>query len=537
MPASPTVVGSGATDAGGTEVPGTRTRRSRRRSARRTRLLEAVLALALAGAVFVVHDVGYMLSHPFWFDESWVAASTRAPLGVLPWVTSSTPLGWTFLLRLVPGGGQQDLRLLTLAFSAGAVAVAYLLGRELRLVRYAGGVVVGAAVLLAPALLIRDDLKQYTAEAFASVLVLLLVARVENHWTRARLFAIAAVVSLGLLIANAVVFVGVAAMAGLALEASLRRSGRRVLDVAIAGAAMVAGSAVVYEVVDKTHVVPGITAFWKGYYVPHDNVSAAWSFLHTRSDLLAPYAGFRSLPVDIVLALAGVVVLVRTRRYALAVTVPLTIVLVVVASADSQYPFGDLRTSTFWLVMVTVLMSIAVLGAITLLASRSSVAAGVAVVAVLVGWVFVVHPMIRSHPLPAEDVRSQIQYVDAHRHPGDVVVLDFDASWGFAYYQPGVTATFRSNDSTTIGYLPVFSHVPWLVQITTSRPQDIGTALARATTRAQSATSSAGRAGRIWIIRTHLHPSEIVAWSRDLRGKDVQTISVGPEPLLLYTPS
>jgi hypothetical protein len=133
--------------------------------------------------VLLAHDVGYMLRHPFWVDEAWVALSTRARIGLVPWLTSTTPVGWTLLLRLVPGGADQRFRLVELGFTALAVLAGYYLGRELGMVRYLGGPLLGAVVLFAPAMLVRDDLKQYTAEAFASLALLLLVARIENHWT------------------------------------------------------------------------------------------------------------------------------------------------------------------------------------------------------------------------------------------------------------------------------------------------------------------------------------------------------------------
>lgn len=55
----------------------------------------------------------------------------------------------------------------------------------------------GAAVLLSPAMLIRDDLKQYTAEAFSCLLIWYLVARAENRRGWRRLIAIAVVTCVG----------------------------------------------------------------------------------------------------------------------------------------------------------------------------------------------------------------------------------------------------------------------------------------------------------------------------------------------------
>jgi len=89
------------------------------------------LVLVLAGLTFVVHDVPYVLRWPFWTDEAWVAVTTRFPLSQLPAVTSSTPIGWSLLLRLFTVGGQQWLRLLPLCFAALTVAVAYVFGRGL----------------------------------------------------------------------------------------------------------------------------------------------------------------------------------------------------------------------------------------------------------------------------------------------------------------------------------------------------------------------------------------------------------------------
>lgn len=64
----------------------------------------AVAALGLL--VLAVHDVAYLLRTPFWVDEAWVAVTTRFPLSQLPAVTSSNPIGWSALLRLVTMPGQ-----------------------------------------------------------------------------------------------------------------------------------------------------------------------------------------------------------------------------------------------------------------------------------------------------------------------------------------------------------------------------------------------------------------------------------------------
>jgi non-canonical purine NTP pyrophosphatase (RdgB/HAM1 family) len=500
---------------------------------RRALIRDILLAAVLGIAVLVVHDVGYMLRHPFWIDESWVADSVRARIGLAPTLSSATPLGWTVLLRLVPWGGFEKLRLVPLGFTVLAAVAGYWLGRELRLSRYLTGVLTGAAVLLAPAMLLRDDLKQYTAEAFATVLVLVLVARIENEWTTRRLLVLAGVVAAGLFFANTVIFVGAAAMGGLALECLIRRRYRRLLEVAGVSAAMLAASLVIYELVDRAHVTSSITSFWNGYYIPRNQgISGAWRYVDLRLHQLAPYLGFRSLALDGLLILAGIVALILLKRYALAAMFPLTMLAMAVASADRKYPFGDMRTSTFWLVMGPILMAIAVAAAAQAIPRYSRPAALVAAAVALAIWVPVAHPYIRAHPIPNEDVRSQVEYLNARLKPADVVIVDYGASFGFAYYEHEVSPVFVADNVPSNGFLPSYPKDTWVVQMPNRRAQDVTTALATA----KAKLAARGGRGRIWIVRSHLVPAEVGAWSRELAGQDVQTIRVGPEALLLYQP-
>jgi hypothetical protein len=494
-------------------------------------VVDVCLAAAVGLSVLLVHDVPYLLHHSFWVDEAWVADTIRAPIGLTPSLSSSTPLGWTVLLRLVPFGGPQRLRLVPLAFTMLAAATGYLFGHELRLTRYTTGILTGAAVLLSPAMLVRDDLKQYTAEAFACLVLWVLVARIENEWRLRRLIAIAAVTSAGLLFANTVIFVGVAAMAALALECLVKRHYRRLLAIAGASAGMLAVSLVIYELLIRPQVTPNLTAYWKPYYVPR-SASAAVSYIHLRLHNLAPYLGFRFLVLDLVLALAGIAALIWLRRFALAALLPVTLVVVLAASADGRYPFGDLRTSTFWLVTVPLLMAVAVAAAAHWAATVSRWLPLVITAATLAVWVAATLPFIRSHHIPNEDVHSQVTYLDRHFRRGDVVIVSYAASYAFSYYYPA-EPSFPSGDGPN-GHVVAYPDMPSIVVMTARRPVDVSNALAVA--RSKIAAESSGSHGRIWIIRSHLKQAEVNAWRRDLAGDHVTTIRVGPDPILLYVP-
>ena len=493
-------------------------------------LIDTCLAVTLGLAVLLVHDVPYMLRHSFWLDEAWVADTVRAPVGLTHSLGLITPVAWTFLLRLVPFGGPERLRLVPLAFTMLAAAAGYLLGRELRLDRYVTGILTGAAVLLSPALLERDDLKQYTAEAFASVVLMILVARLENEWKIRRLVAIAAVSSIGLLFTNTVIFVGVAAMASLGLECLLNRRYRRILELAVASAGMLVVSVVIYVTLMRPETSLHLTAYWDPFYVPTGSGARAVHFIYRQLEGLAPYAGFRPFLTDALGVLAGIAALIWLRRIALAAMFPITLAIVIVASAAREYPFGDLRTSTFWLVMVPLLMAIAVSAAGRLAARihrRAPLLVGAAALAI---WVPATNVYIRSHTIPNEDVHSQVEYLDSHFRRGDVVLVSYAASYAFAYYYPQIPS-FPVGDGPN-GHIVAYPKLPWMVVLPQRQPANLIDGLAEA--RAKIAAEPAGSRGRIWIIRSHQTPTEVRTWNRLLAGQPVQVIRVGPDPILLY---
>ena len=102
----------------------------------------------IAVATVFVHPVHFALNHAFWLDEAWVAVLTRAPLHSLARLSSSAPIGFIGLLKLVPGSGLQRGRLVVLGFSVLTAVAAYVLTRVLawpRLVIARGAATVVAA--------------------------------------------------------------------------------------------------------------------------------------------------------------------------------------------------------------------------------------------------------------------------------------------------------------------------------------------------------------------------------------------------------
>lgn len=507
-----------------------------RRSPRLASLADWILAVVVGLSVLAVHDVGYLLKQPFWLDEAWVADSVRAPLSLLPHLTSSTPIGFTLLLRLVPFGGLQRERLVPLAFSGLAAVFAYLLGRELRLTRYVTGLLTGAAALLSPAMLVQNDLKQYTAEACACVMVWYLVARAENDLSRRRLITLAVAVCVGGLFAETLLFVGAAAMAALALECLIRRKRREFLTVVAVGAGMLVVQGALYELLVAPHLNIWLHQYWNGYYLPTSSPRAALGYIHHKLLGLAPSLGFSSFTIDAIGMLAGIAALVWLRRYALAALLPIILVMVVVASAAGKYPFGDVRTSTFWMVLGPVLTAIAVaaIGHRIASATRQAWLAVALAAVVLAVWTYNTYPLIRAHSIPSTNVSAEVDYVDSHYRAGDVIIVDYGSQFQFDYYYPTVPSAYVYNTPhNTVGWVPAYPKLPSIVIAPGGwTPNYVGIAVTAAVKLIDK--EPAGHRGRIWVIESDLADGAASLWQRALPG--LESIDVGVNPLWVYTP-
>lgn len=525
-----------------------------------------VLAIVSGVMVVLVHDLAYLLNEPYWLDEAWVADSVRVPLGLVPRLSSSTPLGWTLLLRLVPAGGLERQRLVPLIFAGLAVSAAYLLGRELRLTRFTAGLLTATAALLSPAMLVREDLKQYTAEAFCSILLWLLVARAENKWTRWRLAAIAVTAAIGPLFAETAIITGAAALCCLGLAAIIRRQWRRLVEVAVATAGTLAGYGVVFEVVVKPRMNSALSSYWSPLYAPA-TVTGAASFFWAKFQALGPYIAFPAvtaakvgtatvgmtatglttgagLNLVLVAAAIGVVALAVVRRFALAAMLPVTLIAVIGASADRIYPFGDGRTSTFWIVLVPVLGAIGVaivshgIGRLPDLIPRLaggrlgagsdqerpdrqanpwtkltipvvSVACAILVINYYKG---AVGPDINIHDIAHDDTRSEVQFAEAHQRPGDVFVVDYGASYSFSYYYKAPATAYPDFNADAAGFIPQYPGDPHVIVVTNGQ-----TSMDIAGMRKAIAIVTAeppGDRGRVWVIREHAVYQEAVMWHR-----------------------
>jgi hypothetical protein len=513
--------------------------RARVRSAIRRRLTTEHLAAVLLGLlVLAVHDVPYLLSQSFWNDEGWVAVTTRFPLSALPETTSSTPIGWSALLRLVTVPRTQSPRLLPLAFAAAAVVVAYWFARQLGWRRrdeaVCAGLLAGIAALLVPAMLVQGGLNQYTADACLSLAVLALTSRLERGWSRRRLAALSVAVWGGMLFSDGVAFVGIAAFAALCLVQLARRDWRRLAEAAAAGAVTAVLMLGVYEAFDARAVSQGLIngQHMRYYFLPlTSGVSAAISFITSHFAAVATYFGLGPVWVAVPLVLAGIVTIARLGRPATAVAFVVLWPVMLCVNAVRRYPFLDERTSTFLFAVTAVVAAVGVVGIGMLLrVLRQWATAGAVAIAAAAALAFALaaQPHVRSHLIPDEPERQQTQYVAAHAAPDDVILVNTPTSWGFAYYWPVGQPARLTDHYVAQQYVPYFPDQPRIVVALNGRSGGVFPALAQALRESVRRSCTP-----IWLIRTHVNVTERAEWLAALQQERLTATPVGSDGLSL----
>ncbi len=464
----------------------------------------------------------------------------KAPLSRYVALSSSTPVGWLFLVRLAPFG-RDGTRLVTLLFACGDVVMAYVVARSLpwrsvAVARFAA-TLTAALVVLAPISLVRNDLKQYTSDAFFALVVVFLLLRVEAAPSRRRLAAlsIGAVIAVGFSTVSA--FITAAGFSALVItELTARPSdgptdrsyGR---DVLVASAATLVALALYFVAVVIPHDNRALRDYWRAYYLtggPVHEIADTWDRLGHVSVTLG---GPGSALVVLVALTLGVTVLMRLGRTTLALVVPLVWIEMMVAGVARRYPFLDQRTSHFLLVFSLTVIGVGIAGAIVAVAGRSRVLAVVVTLVVALGFAYRAEPYLRTHSIPDEDVRSQVAYVAGHRAPADVVVVSLMSSYGVGYYWPGAKNTFAvdTTGNNSNGYTTRVSNIAGIVYATGRQVADTTAVMQRAMALARTR----GTRVRIWIIRTHVSTGEGAAWARSFRALRLHLalVPVGVEPL------
>ena len=492
-------------------------------------------ALVLVVLTIFLHPVAQMLKHPYWLDESWVADLTRVDWLRAMSLSSSTPVGWLAIARLVPGTSLERARLLTLGFSMASSAAAYILVRSLawpsqRSARLAA-VAVAVGVSCVPIALVRNDLKQYTGDAFFALVLLAVVRRVDRDRRPSAVIWLGVAALVAYPFSTTSAFVAIACFGGLLISAVFARDRARVVATAVTGAVVALGLLAVFAVTVWSHINGALESYWRRNYLTGGILQGPQQTWHRLQHL--EHALAMPALVAIVLFVAGTVQLARMGETALAVALPLLWIEMFVAASLRRYPFLDERTFHFVLVPSVGLAAVGAFGIVLEIWRRAPIAGFM--VGVLVAGLFGlgVLPVRQSLAFTDEDTRAQTQYVAKSMSSSDVVLVNSSANWGFAYYWPhGRVRTLRSAVVAN-GFVAEVAGIDAVYASDRTRA-----AVLRALGVALDRQHRTGPRSRIFIVRSHVDEYENDAWTHAFSRLHVHPLSipVGPERLLLIAP-
>ena len=273
----------------------------------------------------------------------------------------------------------------------------------------------------------------------------------------------------------------------------------------VVGGVVAVGFAIVFAATVLPHVNPALTNYWSADYLtggPLHAIHQSWTRLgRLASELAMPAVVFVALFV------VGIVALVRLRAVAVAIAVPFLWTEIFVAARLHKYPILDQRTFHFVLIPTIAVIAIGVVAFVFEVARRQPVVA--VVVGVVAAGLFVhgVTPWWREFGVPHEDTRTAAQFVADNAKPGDIVVVNSSANWGFAYYARHDAVFAVKSDTVATGFVMRVRDPNVLV----ADGRDDATVLA-IMREAVARQRQAGPASRIFIVRTHLSPPEELAW-------------------------
>jgi len=495
---------------------------------------DSLIAAVLVFATFLVHPLGLLINRPYWLDEAWVAALTRLPLGRALALSSSTPTGWLALVWLVPGPVSQRERLITLAFSMLSAGAAYVFARGLtwngrRTARVAAATV-AIVVSCVPIALARNDLKQYTGDAFFALALLAITRFVDGDSNARAVVWLGAAALVAVPFSTTSAFVSVACFTGLLAIAVVARRRDRVVATLIVGAVVALGFVVVFAATVLPHVTKSVTNYWSDYYLtggPVHMLDQSWTRLDELSRFLAMPAW-----VFIALFVVGIVALVRLHATAVAIAVPLLWIEMFIAARFDKYPLLDRRTFHFVLIPSVAVIAIGVAWVVVKLARMVPVAG--MLLALLAGALFVhgIPPFWHTLGVPHEDVRTQTAYVAHNMGAKDIAVVNAGGAFGFAYYWPRDRVS-ASKTAAGQGFAMEVNN-PNVILASSPTPQSVLATLRKAI----DLQRQSGSGSHVFIVLSHVLPAERTAWSDAFVALHVhpRVVKIGTEPLHVIDP-
>jgi 4-amino-4-deoxy-L-arabinose transferase-like glycosyltransferase len=401
--------------------------------------LAAVVAVVLGCAIRVVQWAG---RRSLWLDEASLAFNIvhRSWGDLMKPLTfrQGAPLGFLWIERgAVLGLGNNEYALRLWPLVCGCLAVELTRRVSGRLFGPRSALLATALVAVSPTMIrYSNEVKQYSTDAAAALLVVLCGLRVCERASLRRWVELAVVCAVSLWVSHPATFVIAGVGAFLVGRAAARRRWSDVRNAALV--AVVVGSSFLklYQVsLRKLGDDPVLLTFWQDGFAPRP--LAAGSLLRWISSASVRAVehplGARLAVLWAAVFVGGVVVAVRHRPRAVILLAPLAVT--VVAAVAGRYPFQDR------LILFLVAPAIITASGVVAWASGPQLPRRLALVGALVVVAATLGPSVgtgssRIYRIQTvNEARPVFQYAARHAEPSDEVLVFFGSQPAYYYYQ------------------------------------------------------------------------------------------------------
>lgn len=489
--------------------------------------LATVCVVAITGFTLWLRYRGIGISS-LWLDDAWVGVGAKFPAIRDTIGSGLTSPGFSLIYRgwaSAFGSGATTAQLLALGSGVAGPVVLFLAAEERGLPPLAG--LLGAGLLAAAPDHISQSthLKQYTAEAFVTTVVLWAAWRVierpgaSGRWVHLSVAAIAAglLSGLGALVAGGALAVCIVAM----LLARPRRLRPGIIATCVY--LLVVGPWTVFVVRPNVH--EKLADYWQLYFL--DKKGFAGGLVPLSEAVARGFQHYEPRLVLCGLAIAAVIVLARRPLVGVLLVTP-TLMAIALAALRIA-PLGTGRTDIYLYPTYALLVAVAVaeLGALRRGRWRWRWGMNAVTVAGLVAVALAATPAT-SIEYPREDLTPLVRHVEQSRQPGDEIVVYPSA--GYAY---GI-ATRYSIEKRPDALAPT----DWAVKV---RGPDVVVLRAHRQDPAKwggPLDQLTARKPRIWLIGSHLFPDwDALVGMLQSRHYQVAKAFAGPGArLLLFVP-
>jgi hypothetical protein len=418
---------------------------SRRRLGHADRLSIAVAVVLAGGAILRIR--AYAADRSLWLDESFLALNLlrrgwSGLLGQLDFNQGAAP-GFLLLEKGAASVSTGELALRGFPFALGLATLALIAPVARRVCSPAGTLLACGLTALAPSMIYYStELKQYSGDVTASLILLWAGLELRGGASRRRTSIAATAGTLAILISQAAVFTA-AGVGAVLLAADIFDRRRRPARATVAPVGIwAAASAIV--LVHALHASAGVLRSYEGSAaLAGPGGGGGSTSTHSISLLATSIAGDLGLPTTAlsiklityvvgIFGIAGLVSLLRRRTWpALMVAAPAALMLG--ASMLGRYPISG-RTVLFVAPMAAVLVAEGIALAVRSVPLRFGVVLGLALAVLALEGAVRADTRTLVHPTKREEVRTVLSSVAAMTRPGDRIFVAYAAQYALAYY-------------------------------------------------------------------------------------------------------